>query len=615
MIHSQSRLLLAATLCAALALLTLYPGLSGGFLFDDRANIIENRALHITQLDLQSLLQAAYSFQPGGGSRPLSMLSFALDFWRGGLSPEGFKTTNLVIHGLTTIALVPLMHLLLSMAGWPRNRATYAALAVALVWAIHPLQVSTVLYAVQRMQTLATLFLVLALFAYLRARLSQIDGITSRQSWGLVFLFWGLAFASKEDSALLPAYTLALELTVLGFRASAPSTSRMIRHAYLYLVIAGVAAYALVIVPHFWHWDVYPSRDFSSYERLLTQTRVLMMYLGQIILPLPSNLPFFYDDLQPSRGLLNPLGTLPALIAIGGFLFVGWRWRARRPVLALGILIFFAGHFVTSNVIGLELAFEHRNHFPLIGAALVAADLVLAAYDRLNLSHRIAAAVVVAMILTLGGLTTARASIWGHAVNLAHESVELAPNSVRAWLLLCTTYFELSGRNPDSPHFDRAIEYCEKGGKLQYSSALLANVVLFKTLKGTVSDADWARFLDRLRTVPMNAENRRVLWAMLSNFTRSNPLDEKRVLETIEIVVSRTKFLPAEYLRIAYFVLDHTQHSAAAHPYLVLAMDAIMPNDPLITWVLEDLAKRGHGDWAQQLKSRAREQGKLDSTR
>lgn len=611
MIHSQRRFLLIAALCAACALLTLYPGLSGGFIFDDRANIIENGALHIVSLDVQSLLQAAYSFQPGGGSRPLSMLSFALDFWRGGLSPTVFKTTNLVIHGLTTIALVPFLHLLFSLAGWSRNRSAYAALAVGLIWAIHPLQVSTVLYVVQRMQTLATLFLVLALFAYLRARQAQMEGRSSQQSWGLVLVFWGLAFASKEDSALLPAYTLALELTVLGFHAARPATTRILRRGYLALVLGGLAAYTMVVIPHFWSWDAYPSRDFSSYERLLTQARVLMMYLGQILLPLPGNLPFFYDDLAPSRGLLEPLTTLPALAAVAGLLLLAWHWRARRPVFALGVLIFFAGHFVTSNVIGLELAFEHRNHFPLIGAVLAAGDLVLAGCDRLHASRRLVAGILLALVVTAGGLTAARATVWGHALKLAHDSVERAPGSVRAWLLLCTTYFELSGRNPEHPYFDRAIQYCGQGGELPYSATLLANVVLFKTLKGTVTDADWEHFLTRLRTVPMSAENKRIIWAVVSNFTRSNPLDEQRVLEAVEITIERARFLPAEYLRLAYFVLDHTQRPEAAYPYFVRTMDTIIPNDPLIPWILSDLTERGRKDWAQQLEDTARSRGKL----
>ena len=53
--------------------------------------------------------------------------------------------------------------------------ALVALSALALAWAAHPLQVSAVLYVVQRIQTMGTLFLVLALWAYLQARQAQIE--------------------------------------------------------------------------------------------------------------------------------------------------------------------------------------------------------------------------------------------------------------------------------------------------------------------------------------------------------------------------------------------------------------------------------------------------------
>src|SRR3546814_3430063 len=91
------------------------------------------------------------------------MLTFALDYWRaGGVEPAVFKATNIAIHALTTIVLVWFFRALLLAAAVPARSVRFAAPALALAWAIHPLQVSTVLYVVQRMQTLSTLFLVLA---------------------------------------------------------------------------------------------------------------------------------------------------------------------------------------------------------------------------------------------------------------------------------------------------------------------------------------------------------------------------------------------------------------------------------------------------------------------
>src|SRR5690606_17648355 len=112
--------------------------------------------------------------------------------------------------------------------------------------------------------------------------------------------------------ALLPLYLLALELTVLRFRAAKPALAQRLRWVYGALVIVGGLVFFLVIVPHYWHWNLYPGRDFSSVERLLTQGRVLIMYLGQILLPLPSSMTFFYDSLNLSRSLWQPWTTLPA---------------------------------------------------------------------------------------------------------------------------------------------------------------------------------------------------------------------------------------------------------------------------------------------------------------
>lgn len=147
------RFLLLSVLCALAAGAVMGLGLGGGFVLDDAQTIVNNPLVHITELNRESLLTAAASFQAGHGSRPLAMLSFALDYWRhGGLDAPTFKATNLLIHVLTTLALAWMLRKLLTLARWPERRAAAGALVIALAWGIHPLQVSTVLYVVQRMK-------------------------------------------------------------------------------------------------------------------------------------------------------------------------------------------------------------------------------------------------------------------------------------------------------------------------------------------------------------------------------------------------------------------------------------------------------------------------------
>src|SRR3546814_10561333 len=76
---------------------------------------------------------------------------------------------------------------------------------------------------------MGTLFLVLALWAYLKARQAQIEGRPGRTGLLLALLLWVAAMGCKEDSVLLPAYTLALELTVLRFSANSTRLAGILR--------------------------------------------------------------------------------------------------------------------------------------------------------------------------------------------------------------------------------------------------------------------------------------------------------------------------------------------------------------------------------------------------
>ena len=112
---------------------------------------------------------------------------------------------------------------------------------------MHPMQVSSVLYVVQRIQTFCTLFVILALLAYLRARKAQIDGRPSRRAWLLAALAWLTALASKEDAVLVPVYALIIELTVLHFSAADIPLAARLRKNYLFATSAGASLYLSLI--------------------------------------------------------------------------------------------------------------------------------------------------------------------------------------------------------------------------------------------------------------------------------------------------------------------------------------------------------------------------------
>ena len=597
--------LIVSFFVALVAGLLYTPGLPGNFVFDDDPNIVYNQSIQLKKLTADALLQVIAIPQPSGAMRGLPTLTFALDYWRGGGAvPENFKTTNILIHAITAFALAWFFRSLLLTAKVSAERVRWMAPLMALAWAIHPLQVSTVLYAVQRLQSLGTLFLVLALLAYLQARRAQIAGHDGRAGLMAATLSWVVAMGCKEDSTLLPVYTLALELTVLRFAAADARLAKRLKRIYLIASLVGVAAYLFVVIPHYWSWGNYPGRDFSTPERLLTQARVLCMYLWQFILPLPSHMPFYYDWLQPSHGLLQPWTTLSGIVFLVALLATAWHLRVRKPLFALGVFIFFGAHFIASNVVGLELAFEHRNNFALIGAVLVTTSLLVDAAQHLQLrfAHRIVATCI--LLLALGSATALRAHSWSNNLLFSQATTAAAPHSARAWVLLCASQFDAGGGlTKGNARLDEAIETCSKGTALApYALNNPALLVVLKTVKGNVTPQDWELFQRRLETVVMTPENSNAPAILTSHLRKGVRLDHQQVLKALATLSHRIQLPAFKNAEIGYFIMNEMDKPDLAIPYFAKAIATTPPNDPFPRQLGAELREKGRPDLAQEIE-------------
>ena len=169
--HSRTALFVAAFVGLILTAFAYWPGLHGDFVLDDFPNLLENRALQIDSFSLEAFWQAALSSGAGTLRRPLSMFSFAVNHYLSEYDPLAYKVTNLGIHLLCGIALFVLTSRLLSAyrefcdEDVPQATVRWAPMVVAAFWLIHPINVTGVLYIVQRMTSLAALFTVLAVIA------------------------------------------------------------------------------------------------------------------------------------------------------------------------------------------------------------------------------------------------------------------------------------------------------------------------------------------------------------------------------------------------------------------------------------------------------------------
>ncbi|HHH44470.1 MAG TPA: tetratricopeptide repeat protein [Gammaproteobacteria bacterium] len=452
--HKQ-RLLSIAGL-AILVLLAYAPGLGGSFEFDDEANIVRNQPLQITELTPAQLKQAAFSMQAGPLMRPISYLTLALNYYFGGLNPLYFKLTNLFIHLLTGLAIYWLSRQLLTACrrriqpALTLRHIHWISLTVTAFWLLHPMALTSVLYVVQRMNSLSALFVVLGLAGYCQGRNRQLEGQSG--VWFIlagVLLFMPLAMFSKENGALLPFFMLIAELTLFRFAMPDPKNRRWLLAFFAIVAVIPALFISGYLLTHLDQLIAgYSSRDFTLGERLLTQARVVWFYIGMTLAPSISQLGLFHDDIPLSTGLMAPPTTALAVFGLGLLLVAALAFLRRAPLLSFGLLFFLVGHSMESSVFALEMVHEHRNYLPMYGLLLPLCYYLLhPALPAKTGRARIALAVV--FVGVLGVSTAIRASYWGNPLQLALMEARNHPDSARSQYRLGRMYWQLMELQPE----------------------------------------------------------------------------------------------------------------------------------------------------------------------
>ncbi|QWP78647.1 tetratricopeptide repeat protein [Lysobacter sp. K5869] len=427
---SQTRILFYI---AALATLVLYwSGLKGPFIFDDAYNLDPLKRWIDGQASAAEII---FGNQSGPLGRPVSMASFWLSAATGGMHPFPFKFGNLLIHLVCGALAWQVVRRILALDERLRSHANTIGAIVACLWLLHPINVSTVLYAVQRMAQLSTLFALAAVWAYLSGR-AKLEAGQSRPAAIRLFvgfpLLLALAAFSKENGIVVPALCLVIEIAY--FRSPRPS---IVKGFYaLFLAVPALAAIALALRYPDQFFNGYEARGFTLTERLLSQPRALMEYIGLILWPRGGQMGLFVDDFQTSHGLLSPASTLFALLALIGMSVAAALLRRRAPTLFAGWFFFLVAHSVESGILPLELYFEHRNYLPSIGLLLAVvgiAELLPAdGFARAPRMKKLVALAPAVAALAFAFVTWSQVRVWRTEEGMIDQALVNRPDSARA---------------------------------------------------------------------------------------------------------------------------------------------------------------------------------------
>lgn len=530
-----------------LATAVYWPGLSGGFLFDDYPNIVDNPGVHPQHADIASILNAALSSPSSEFKRPLASLSFALNYLADGLDPFGMKLTNLVIHLLNGLLIFILAKQLLTIDARTRQVEQWyvgvVAVLVSASWMLLPINLTGVLYVVQRMESLANLFVLMGLIGYVKGRNRMLavdeEGLSKRgiPPFALcvlsIIIPTAIGILAKETAVMLPLYAWLIEWALFSFRDTWRESNhrrdrRVIALFVLVLAVPMVAGLAW-LAPSILSSQTWASRDFSLRTRLLSEARIVADYIRWTLLPTPDALSFYHDNFRISSGFFKPWTTAASIALLAAFCFFTIWIKRRRPLVALGLALFFGCQLLTGTILPLELIYEHRNYFASFGLLLALVPLLAArATDGSRASAAMAASrpnhheragtghrpvidglpLAAPRHLLLGGLmvcwtalTAMTAYAWGSPLRLAEDLASRAPDSPRAEYELGRTYIIYSHYDPSSPFTKMAYVPLEKSAALPDSSILPEQALIFMNSRMhlPLKDAWWDSMIAKLQ--------------------------------------------------------------------------------------------------------------------
>jgi Flp pilus assembly protein TadD len=430
-------------------------------------------------------------------SRYIGYLTFALNYSIHGLDTTGYHIVNLVIHVCTSLLVYLLVHLTFKtpflLTSKLRDYSRQIALFAALLFACHPVQTEAVTYIWQRVASLATMFYLLSLTAYIKWRLihqnreprtvrhgagqnlrraqsSQDQDSEKRQKhihiksvlWYLTSLVSAvLAMKTKQIAFTLPMMIFLYE--VMFFQGKIGRRLLFLLPIVLTMLIIPLTLLDLEKPLGDVIGNVSEvSRDLTRMSRLdylFTQFRVIVTYLRLIVLPINQNLDYDYPVFHSFFTTEVFLSFLLLVTIFCSGIYLLYRSRYSSPhmrIIAFGIFWFFITLAVESSFIPIkEIMFEYRVYLPSVGISFATSTVVFMAIKRLSersiKAKKAVTGFLVVLIILLTGATFARNTVWKNEITMWEDVVSKSPDKGRAYIGLGNAY-------KSQGFFPRAIE-------------------------------------------------------------------------------------------------------------------------------------------------------------
>lgn len=446
-----------------LVLVVYHRTLTYPFHFDGAARIQTNEALH-------TLGWANFPTT----TRSLVNLTWRLNYLADGGTLVGYHVGNIAIHITASLLLFGFVFQTLQLpktAQRYRDQAALLAGAVALLWAIHPLQTQSVTYIVQRYESLMGMFFLLSLFCFVR-------GFTSKYYW----VWYVGSVVACTASVLCKEVAVVIPLVILWYDRAflAETWGELLRNrwpVYLGLFASWLILAQVALIPmeqHDQHGTVVVHEvDFSGdepvrttvgpKEYLYSQAHAIPFYIQLTVLPMGQSLDHGW---RATYSLTEAIW--PGLLVVAGLALTIWCIFCAPRWSFVGAC-FFLILAPTSSILPIQdIVFEHRMYLPL---AAVLTVIVFGIYEGLRRiapesssgsSHLSASQAMLVLLIVLvavyGGVSIARNEVYRSDESMWQDVLAKNPKNARAWHGMAHAHIMHGEWAQAIPYIEKTIE-------------------------------------------------------------------------------------------------------------------------------------------------------------
>ncbi|GMV92756.1 MAG: hypothetical protein AMXMBFR82_25340 [Candidatus Hydrogenedentota bacterium] len=374
---------------------------------------------------------------------PLTWVSHMIDAQCFGMWAGGHHAVNVLIHGANTAMLFLALRAL--------TGATLRSAFVALLFAVHPVNVESVAWISERKNVLSTFFLLATLMAYVRH--VELPGFRRYLVVSVIFL---LGLMTKPMLVTLPFVLLLLDywpLNRYAGRTPMQALRRFGRLAYEKIPLFAVSVVSSMVTYAAQHRGEAMSAmaELPFDARLANAVLAYGAYLKHLLWP--AGLAAIYPHSGESYSLVTvfvALGILAAisfaavaLIRRAPYLFVGWFWFAGTLVPVIGLV-----------QIGYQSMADRYLYVPAIGVFTAVVWGIADFCEDRPLRRRIALWTGAACVALLAAVCWRQMTYWRGTVPLFERAIAVTETNAEAHNHLA--YYYLTQNEPE-----KAIPHCE----------------------------------------------------------------------------------------------------------------------------------------------------------